>query len=115
MQSVFSLLSLATLSLIAALPVETESSHIVLAAQKTVNMQPVNPGRVLDPGGHVSMAQIGLNCGGTTYSISTGTGKGTCHGGKTWASCHDGKNTSAVSCSKGCKKTKGDGICIVAK
>ena len=60
-----------------------------------------------------SRASIDFMCGNTKYSLSTGTGRGTCRSGKTVADCTAGQGNSAkVYCSSGCSAS-GKGSCKI--
>jgi hypothetical protein len=57
-------------------------------------------------------ATIEKTCGGVTYRLSTGTGKGTCATGVSIAECTDGAgNTARMYCERGCTLTTGAGAC----
>ncbi|MFC3077057.1 hypothetical protein ACFODL_03025 [Phenylobacterium terrae] len=57
-------------------------------------------------------ASIEKTCGGVTYRLSTGTGKGTCASGVSVAECTDGAgNTARMYCERGCTLTTGSGAC----
>jgi len=66
-------------------------------------------------GGPAFAAKTTLNCGNTTYEVSTGTNDGECNKVEgSAAGCSGGGNAAMASCGSGCSQTKsGTGTCTV--
>ncbi len=62
-----------------------------------------------------SKASILLECGGKSYTLSTGTGGGSCTitktGTDTVGACDDKRGKAGASCNDGCIETHGKGSC----
>jgi len=64
-------------------------------------------------GTKTAYASLDLNCGGTTYTVSTGTSGGECKSSGQNAVCGDGGNTTEVSCASGCIDANGSASCSI--
>jgi hypothetical protein len=59
-----------------------------------------------------SKVSIEKTCGGVTYKLTTGNGKGACATGAAMAECTDGAgNTARMYCERGCTLTTGTAAC----
>ncbi len=110
---VVSVTALAAVTMVTASSAHVQDGLVIPIAQKTVNKLPGNSGHTLVPGRRPSAASVTLECGNVAYVLNSGPG-GHCNQNGTHATCNSGHgNTASASCSKGCKKTKGNGACAI--
>jgi len=72
----------------------------------------------------IAYASVSMDCGGKTYTISTGNGAGNCvsniaaDGSTSSMGCSDGTNSAQATCTGGkgvCTSASGSGSCTIPK